>query len=352
MEGRALPSESGRSGVGERGSVDSFRSDLERAVDRAAKRYVGLAVVAARHGEVTTLCRGRADKQRPPAADTLFQIGSITKTFTALLLADAVIAGEVALDQPAQELFPDVEVPARRRPFTLLDLATHTSGLPRLPPGLARQAIKHREDPYAELTTDQALRALERTRLRRPPGRRIRYSNFGAGLLGVALERATGRPYQELVEGRICRPLGLVDTTVDPVSERADRRAQGHSRRGRPVPDWQLPALPGMGALWSTPADLNRFLQAMLSPPPDRLGEAVAMTQVVRVGARGPLSMCLGWHRLPLGRTGQHMLFHNGGTGGFFSWLGFVPATGAGALVLTNTSRPVDRLGVDVIRML
>lgn len=330
----------------------SQRADLDCTIDSAAKRYVGLAVVATGRGEWVTAYRGRADGTgAAPGPDTLFQIGSITKTFTALLLADAVLAGEVALDQPLQSLFPEIDVPSRRRPFTLLDLATHTSGLPRLPPGLLRQAIRHREDPYAAFARDDAVLALAHTRVRRPPGRRVRYSNFGVGLLGEALERVTHRPYQDLVTERVCRPLGMADTTLHPDADQARRRAQGHSRRRRPVPDWAIPSLPGMGALYSTPADLGRFLHAMLSPPPGRLGEAVAMTQVVRVEPRGPLSMCLGWHRLPLGRTGEHVLWHNGETGGFFSWMGFVPATGVGAVVLTNTARPVDRLGVDVVRM-
>jgi D-alanyl-D-alanine-carboxypeptidase/D-alanyl-D-alanine-endopeptidase len=319
---------------------------------RHARRHVGVAVGVFRGGQTWVMGSGTAGPAgpSPPAANTIFEIGSVTKLFTATLLAGMVEEGLLALDDPVQRyLPPGVELPVRGRPITLGDLATHTAGLPRLPHGFLLRSVRHRRNPYAWLTVDDLYAGLPSTRLRREPGGRPRYSNLGYGLLGHALALRAGRGYNQLVQERICRPLELEDTRVSVPAAARERFAQGHSRRGRPVPHWDLPVLGGAGALRSTIADLLRFLRLQLGEGVPALARAAALTHAPRSRYRGGLAVGLGWTRLPLLGTEHELLFHNGGTGGFRSFAGIVPATHTAVVVLSNSARSVDALGFRIL---
>ncbi len=271
--------------------------------------------------------------------DGLFQIGSVTKVFTSLLLATYVVDGALTLGDPLAAVLPEVDgLPVGA--VSLESLATHTSGLPRLPPGLWRRGAGRHPDPYADLDHDRIVSALARTRLR--GRRRPHYSNLGAGLLGHALARWSGVGYDELVRERICVPLGMHSTTCHPEVE-----PPGHRRNGTPYDvTWRFDALAGAGALWSTVADLQRFLAAQLERPEGGLGEAVRLTQQVRVPGRR-LDHCLGWIRLH-GRDDGALLWHNGGTAGYRSFVGV--QDGAAVVVLAASDRSVDRVGMQLLR--
>jgi serine-type D-Ala-D-Ala carboxypeptidase/endopeptidase len=232
-------------------------------------------------------------------------------------------------------------VPVRGRPITLGDLATHTAGLSRLPHGFFLRSVRHRRNPYAWFTVDDLYAGLPATRLRRAPGGRPRYSNLGYGLLGHVLALRASCGYEQLVQERICRPLGLEDTGVAVAAAARDRFAPGHSRRGRPVPHWDLPGLAGAGALRSTVADLLAFLRLQLGEGDPALARAAALTHAPRARQRR-VAVGLGWMRMPLLGTDHELLFHNGGTGGFRSFAGFVPATHTAVVVLSNCARSVD----------
>ncbi len=157
-----------------------------------------------------------------------------------------------------------------------------------------------------------------------------------------------GRGYEQLVQERICRPLELDDTRVSVPATARERFAQGHNRYGRPVPHWDLPALAGAGALRSTITDLLAFLRLQLGDGDAGLARAAALTHAPRVHHRG-VAVGLGWTRLPLLGTDRELLFHNGGTGGFRSFAGFVPATHTAVVVLSNSARSVDALGFRIL---
>jgi serine-type D-Ala-D-Ala carboxypeptidase/endopeptidase len=318
---------------------------------RHARRHVGVAVGVLRGGQQRVIGSGKASPggPSPPAADTVFEIGSVTKVFTATLLAGMVEEGLVALDDSVQSYLPaDVELPVRGRPITLADLATHTAGLPRLPHGFFLRSVRHRRDPYAWFTIDDLYAGLPATRLRREPGDKPRYSNLGYGLLGHVLAVRAGRDYEQLVQERICRPLGLEDTHVSVPAAAYARFAQGHNRRGRPVPHWDLPTLAGAGALRSTIADLLAILRSQLGAGDPALARAAALTQVPQVRHRGA-AVGIGWTRWPLLGTEHEFLFQNGGTGGFRSFVGFVPALQTAVAVLSNSARSVDALGFRIL---
>ncbi len=318
-----------------------------RAVDRVRPRHLGLAIGVLGRGRAATVGVGQTELGgRRVDEDTSFEIGSVTKVFTALLLADAAVRGQVTLDQRLDTLFPDAANQPDGPPIALVDLAMHTSGLPRLPPGLRRQALQNRHDPYATFTPDDLAQALARSP-KRPTGRAVRYSNYGAGVLGVAISRALGRPYDQLVADRITGPLDM-SRTAPRRPEDGHNIAQGHSRGRRPVSDWHFQALAGAGALRSTAADLLVLLAAHLHPEASPLGNAIALCTQPRRQVRGALRVALGWHVLD--RRGRAPVWwHNGGTGGFVSFVGFVPSSLVAVALLANTARSVDRLGMRLL---
>jgi len=321
---------------------------------RHASRHVGV-VVGVLRGELTwVIGSGTAGPAgpSPPAANTIFEIGSVTKVFTATLLAAMVEDELVALEDPVQRYLPPaVELPVRGRPITLTDLATHAAGLPRLPHGFFLGSVRHRRNPYAWFTVDDLYAGLPATRLRREPGGRPRYSNLGYGLLGHVLAVRAGRSYEQLVQDRICRPLGLQDTSVSVPALARQRFAQGHDRRSKRVPHWDLAALAGAGGLRSTVADLVAFLRLQLGDGPPALVRAAALTHTPRRRYRG-VAIGLGWTQPPLLGADHELLFHNGGTGSFRSFAGFVPAAHTAVVVLSNSARSVDALGFRILEQI
>jgi D-alanyl-D-alanine-carboxypeptidase/D-alanyl-D-alanine-endopeptidase len=335
----------------------STRSEVDvligALVRRAAHRYVGLVAAASTaagpvvHGAGHVRGGGHV-----PDATSVFQIGSVTKVFTALLLADAVVRGEISLDTPLVALVPEARPARSGTEVTLAHLASHTAGLPRLPPGLLRTALQHRADPYREVDEVTLLSALARTTPRREPGSAPRYSNFGAALLGLALSRRAGLPYDRLVSERIAGPLGLVDTGTQVRADQQHRRADGHSRRLRPVVDWELGAMSPAGGLWSTAADLLLLAQAHLQPDRTPIPEALRLAQQPQVTRGRWHAVALGWHLTPIAGTKQTALWHNGGTGGFSSYVGLLPEPQVAVVVLTNTARPVEACGIRMLKAL
>jgi D-alanyl-D-alanine-carboxypeptidase/D-alanyl-D-alanine-endopeptidase len=334
-------------------SLDELTARVQTLTLAETRRHVGVAVGAIAGPHRVTFATGRTSRTmaEPAGADTIFPIGSITKVFTALVLADAVVNDIVTLDTPLAAILPDTPS-SGGCPMMLRHLASHTSGLPRLPKGLRRQALRDRANPYRNFSTADLLAALKAARPHPQPGKRVRYSNFGMALLGEALSRQTGVRYDRLVRERIADPLGLADTGVVVPADREQRRARSHSRRGRAVPDWDLGAMPGAGALWSTVNDLLAVLHAHLDPSATSVPEALAMVQQPQATANRWLQVGLGWHRSPLTRTGNHIWWHNGATAGTHSYLAFMPAVKAGVVVLSNTGRPVEALGVHILQAL
>ncbi len=280
----------------------------------------------------------------------MFEIGSITKVFTATLLADMAQDGLLQInDRVSLHLPPGVEMPSRGREITLADLSSHRSGLPALPRGQLPSALTtQRHDPYARWDAARLEAAIPRTRPRRPPERRCRYSNYGVGLLGHLLALRAGTSYDELVRRRIREPLGLARTGVD-VDD--GRLATGHDRRGRPTSHWHLAALAGAGGLRSTAADLLGFLRLhadRASSTP--LARAARETHTARARL-GRLYVGLGWLIAPPSRRIAHeLLLHEGGTGGFRSFAAVTTRAELGVVVLANQARPVGALGLRVMR--
>ena len=281
---------------------------------------------------------------RPVDADTGFEIGSITKVFTTLLLAEMAERGEVGLDDPvAMHLPATVHMPTRDgREITLTDLATHTSSLPRLPENMAPSDD---DNPYADYSVEQMYAFLSAYELPRDIGSQYEYSNLGMGLLGHALSRRAGLSYGALVRERILAPLNMHSTADTPAVYMKSRLANGHDAQLMPVLNWDLPTLAGAGALLSTVDDMLNFVEMLVDQRTSPLRKALATTLSIRRPAGvGDDETGLGW--VISGSGVDQIVWHNGGTGGYRSYLGFMPAKGVGIVALSNTSTEV---GVDDI---
>ncbi|MFI0943135.1 serine hydrolase domain-containing protein [Streptomyces sp. NPDC021020] len=264
-----------------------------------------------------------------------YGLGSLTKTFTVLLLADLARAGALTLDDPLTAHLPHRRTgtgagkgaygPAADR-ITLRHLATHTSGLPRVPRDLLAPAILHPQtNGYAGYTRERLLAALAAARPRHAPGTRWHYSNLGIALLGPVLESAGGAPYAELLARRVLRPLGMTGAVLGPGGAAANA-ATGHRGDGRtPMPAVDMAAFSPAGGLLATPADLLAYAEALLDPR----AAALRDVQIPQLRRRTPRHRgevhTLTWYQHPA--PGGPLLFHAGATFGQQCFLGFHPAT-------------------------
>ena len=327
---------------------EEIRRILAERIDEQ-KRSVGIVVGVVEPGGRRVVGYGRLATDDPgePDGDTVFEIGSITKVFTAILLAELVAEGEFELETPVQRLLgPDVTVPTRNgAEITLLNLTTHSSGLPRLPTNM-RPA--NAANPYADYTVAQLHEFLSSHKLVRDIGEAVEYSNLGAGLLGHALALSQETDYETLVSTRLLEPLGMSDTSITLSPSQQERLAIGHSVQLRPVANWDLPTFAGAGALRSTVNDMLTFVEANLGLVESPLHAAMAATHVPRRDFAAPnMQIGLGW--VTRRGHGRELHWHNGGTGGYRSFLGFDLESRTGVVVLSNSGDSVDDLGFHLL---
>ena len=327
-------------------SDSAIRGWIKSRVD--SKMSAGIVVGLLDRGRTRVVSYAAPGSARSASLDreSVVEIGSITKTFTTTLLADMVVRGEVRLDDPVARYLPQtVRVPSRGgREITLLDLATQSSGLPRLPTNLAP---KDPSNPYADYTVERLYAFLSSFELPRDIGTQYEYSNLGMGLLGHALALRAGQTYEALIRQRILEPLGMSNTAITLTPAMRSRVATGHDAAGRPAELWDGGALLAAGAIRSTMDDMLRYLAANMDTTSGPLAKAFALAhRPVRDVAPG-LSIALAWHVLQ--SPNGPVEWHNGGTGGFHSFIGFQPATGANVVVLSNSSTDIDDIALHVI---
>lgn len=272
---------------------------------------------------------------------TIYEIGSISKVFTAIMLAQQVIDGKVKLDDPAQKYLPtEVKLPQRGgKEIPLGMLSDHTSGLPRLPGNLAPA---NPNNPYADYTVKQMYDFLTGYELPRDIGEKYEYSNLAQGLLGHILARKAGTTYEELMIKTIAGPLQMKETKITLDSKMKKNLAVGYSD-GKAVENWDIPTLAGAGAIRSSTSDMLKFLAANLGLTATPLQPAMNLTHQARHDKAGTMRVGLGWH-IAKSKAGD-VIWHNGGTGGYRCFAGFVKETGTGVVVLTNSTAGADDIG-------
>ena len=343
-------------------SAQAAAALVQKIIDDRVEAGLAPAIVVGivrKDGTKEFYCAGKLKAGGTEEVDenTIFEIGSISKVFTTLLMAQLEEQGDLEFSDHAQSFLPagvtmpikeGASQPSGETPpthITLEHLATHTSGLPRMPSNFQP---KDPSNPYADYTCQRLYDFLSSHALEGAVGREPVYSNLGTGLLGHILELQTGKSYEQLLIARICKPLDMDSTTARPRPRDAVRVATAHTG-STPVSAWDFAALAGCGAINSTATDMVIFAAANLGQMDTPLLNAMRLCHAPRTtSARSPVKIGLGWHIL--GEPGREVIWHNGGTYGFASFMGIRPDTGEGVIVLSNASyRGVDRIGFHLL---
>lgn len=279
-----------------------------------------------------------------PNGSTLFEIGSITKTFSALLAANLVVQGKWRLDDPVEKYLTETKIPAfKGQKITLRHLLNHTSALPRIPSDLYIGNDFDATNPYRAYTKKSMLEYVSRYQLIRKPGTEYEYSNLGFGLLGLCLEKVTGKAYETLLVETICNPFNLSDTRINLTQEQKKRLATGHSVNGKETSYWDFDAMDSAGALKSNANDLLLYTRAQMGQSESGLKEAIKLCHNFDY-KKGTIPVALSWH----GNKNKEIWLHSGGTGGFRSFLAFTKSTPKAVVVLAGSENSVDELGISL----
>lgn len=276
---------------------------------------------------------------------SVFEIGSISKTFTGIILADLVLKGELFLNDPLQKLLPDgVTAPTRNgASIRLVHMSNHTSGLPRMPDNF-RSA--NPGNPYIDYSEKQLYDFINGHKLRRDIGATYEYSNYAQGLLGHLLALNQNTDYETLMQQIIARPLAMTQTAVSLTPAMQKDLAYGHSR-GRQVENWDIPTLAGAGAIRSTAVDMLKYLQANMGLKESSLYPAMQLSHKNSRAEGSKPIVGLGWHTGIFDDT--EIVWHNGGTGGYRAFAGFIKGGKKAVVVLTNSDVSIDDIGYHML---
>jgi CubicO group peptidase (beta-lactamase class C family) len=336
-------------------TTNPMKSEMDKKVDSAARPYiqkmntVGLSIGILRNGKSSTYNYGETVRGngKLPNANNLFEIGSITKTFTAIILADDVNAGKVKLNDPITKYLPDsVAANPVLNGITLEMLSNHTSGLPRLPDNMDPNTIDAL-NPYKDYNKKQLFAYLENCKLNSIPGEQYAYSNLGVGLLGTILEEVNGKPFEQMVIETITKPLGMNSTIQYLTPALAPRFVTVYNEDGRETPAWDCAVLAPCVALKSTVNDLLLYANANIVKN-SKLSKDVELTHQVTYDK--DVKLGLAWHIITV--NGVDYYFHNGGTYGSNSYLAFNVERRIALVVLSNCGERVDDVAIAILRKL
>ena len=330
----------------------------DKLVDAAATKYinkgntVGLSIGVIKNGQVNVYNYGEAIKggKHLPDAETIFEIGSISKTFTAAILATFVNQGKLKLTDPIIKYLPDsVAANSALKGITLVNLINHTSGLPSVPSNLTEQPNYDKSNPYKNYNKQLLFAWLKTCQPASLPGERYAYSNAAVGLLGIILEKISGKPYEQLVSELICTPLGMKSTVQHLYPMMVNRFATVYNENGTQTPPWEFDALAACGALRSDMNDLIAYAKANLNDDrPDALSKALKLTRQITFNKQPNIG--LAWHVILV--EGVPYYFHNGGTYGSSSFLAFNKEKNLAVIVLSNAETSTDNLGIELLKSL
>lgn len=332
--------------------------DIESALKSGAlapSTHGGIVIGVVQHGGRRIFAYGTAKE------DQLFEIGSISKTFTGLILAQMVEQHKVKFDDPVRDLLPPGTVAKPEgTEITLLDLATQHSGLPRMPDNFHPA---DQQDPYVDYHATNLYQFIKLHGVAKPANPSFLYSNLGFGLLGQALANRAAAAYPDLLRDEVTTPLNLKDTAIKLSPEQEKRFAQGHDAKHQDAHPWNLDAFAGAGAIRSTANDMLSYLEAQLhsdtvkptgsSTGVTTLSKALELSHQIRADVGPTMKIALAW--LYVIKTGDY--WHNGGTGGFSSYVAFNPKDDDATVVLFNTTLGengsfADRVGEHVMERL
>nr|WP_295922909.1 serine hydrolase domain-containing protein [uncultured Dyadobacter sp.] len=337
-------------------------STVEEAVTNAVDPYivtganVGVIVGVIRNGSKTVYSFGEKELGAGDkiTSKSVLELASITKTFTAIALADLHLRNSVNLDDPIEKYLPlQVKVPSYNgTKITLRHLANHTSGFPRAPKNMDKEAF----NPYVGYSEEKMYEFVNGYTLTREPGTEFEYSNVGYGLLGQILSNINRSDYEKMVTDRVLRPLGMKHTTVSFTNDQLQNLVQGHYGKKK-VDSWAKymeNILQGTGSLLSNMDDMLVYLEANMNSTNTPLRDAIALTHqpTFRYSGDHQDGIGLGWSLLTTDNL--HVIWKNGGNGGYTSFIGFDKSTKTGVVILTNSSLNPDpfqtQMGFEILK--
>ena len=329
---------------------------MDKEIEAVVRPYiqkantVGLSIGVLKDGKITTYNYGETLKGngKLPTPNTIFEIGSVTKTFTAALLAYYVNEGKVKLTDPITKYLPDsVAVNKALSAVTLLTLSNHTSGLDRMPNNLD---IKPSDEPnpYKTYNKQMLFAYLKTCKLNNKPGERYDYSNLGIGLLGTILSQISGKTFDQMIAEVICKPLMMLSTAQHLSVAKQANFVSVYNETGNVTPAWDFDVLAPCGALHSSVNDLLIYARANMVPASNKLGKAFELTH--QITFTKDAKMGLAWHIILV--DGVEYYFHNGGTYGSSSFLAFNTQKNLAVIVLSNAAESTDAIGTGILKKL
>ncbi|MDM8176165.1 MULTISPECIES: serine hydrolase domain-containing protein [Olivibacter] len=334
----------------------TMESTIDNLVDSLALQYTndpstcGLAIGIIHNGKAGYYYYGETTRGNKtlPDQETLFEIGSISKAFTATLLANATLTDSIHLNDPIVKYLPDsIAQNKELEKITFQNLATHTSGLPRLPDNIVPSEPL---DPYKDYDRKALFSYLKSYSQINKPDSVYEYSNLGYGIIGDLLAYKKNSSYNELIEKTICDPLELENTTEFPSGDKLPKFIPTYNNKGELTPHWHFLALSGAGSLKSTIRDLLKFAESNINIPNTVLGKAIALTHKPSWLVSETQDLGLSWH-INI-ENFQEIFWQNGGTFGSSSFLAFVPGKKVAVVVLANAAKSVDSIGFSIINNL
>jgi CubicO group peptidase (beta-lactamase class C family) len=308
------------------------------------------------HDQVSYYAFGKTEKNGRHNADSLtfFEIGSITKVFTALSIANLANEGRLSYADPVSKYFPDsIRFPRyREKKISIETLLQHTSGLAGIPDNLLVPGVDSL-NPYRAYTVQNLYQYLNKASPERAPAEKYEYSNLGFGIAGQAISNISGKTYQQYLKDNIFIPLSMNASTANSADTFQKIFAAPYSENGDRVKRWDFDAMAGAGAIRSNLVDMLKFLKFSMNPDINIQNSAKSLVkgmhdcQTMTIDGRHNLKVGLGWHISPL--DGDQLIWHNGETGGYRSFLGFTKNHQQGIVVLTNSQSDPDNLAIMIL---
>ena len=337
-------------------SNNAKKTNWDLKVDSIVKDYMsngancGLSIGIINGDEILYYNYGEVKRSSKQIADTntIYEIGSISKTFTGILLGQAISDKKVNLTDDIRKYLPDdcKNLVYKGNPIKLMHLANHTSRIPRMPDDFESQPGYDVNNPYKNYNKKMVFNYLKRLVIDTLPGVKNEYSNLGMALLGIILEKVYNKTYEELVSEFITKPCGMRSTKIVTGESENKHFATGYNGNGEPTPHWDLGDLAPAGGIRSTSADMIRYIKANMQEASEKF--KLAHSPTFNDG-RGTIA--LAW-MVDINKKGNTQIWHNGGTAGFSSFCGYINGKKLGVIVLSNAGNRADYIGIGILKLL
>ncbi len=289
----------------------------------------------------------KRDNRTLPKQNTIYELGSVSKTFCGILLGYAISEGKIKLNDDIRKYLPG-EYPNLKTNKNIIEikhLANHSSGLPNVPSDLKMQAGYDSLNPYKNYTKDNLFAYLKTVKLESEPGQQCEYSNTGMALLGLILEKVYNKPFEELLKEKICFSNNMNNTAINLDPYQLPNFCEGHNNNGKQTPHWELGAFIAAGGIRSCTNDMVNYLRYNMTEKDEAL--KMAHTSTINKSS----NIALGWHIVNT-KYNNELVWHNGATYGFSSFCGFIKTKNVGIVILSNTSTNIDFIALSILKYL